>query len=88
MRLSKAVFLAAALAGASAPAQDKTRVKAETMMPEKFERLHKLIKPQPDEWKWAQIPWVLTLSEARKKGAQEGKPVFVWTMAGEPLGQC
>jgi hypothetical protein len=88
MRLAKVVFAAVALAGASSSAQDKTRVKPDTITPERFERLHRIIRPHADEWKWAQIPWVLTITEARKKAAQEGKPVFIWTMAGEPLGQC
>lgn len=52
------------------------------------DKLHKLIKPGPGEWRWAQVPWVATLGEAREKAAKEGKPLFVWTMAGEPLGQC
>jgi len=29
-----------------------------------------------------------TLAEARQKAAEQGKPVFIWYMAGEPLGQC
>jgi ribosomal protein S27E len=49
---------------------------------------HKLIKPQPGEWKFAEVPWVPTVWEARKKAAEEGKPMFIWYMAGEPLGQC
>jgi len=56
---------------------------------ERFDpRLHGLIKPRADEWKWARIPWMGDLAEARKKAAAEGKPLYVWTMAGEPLGQC
>lgn len=55
---------------------------------EKFERLHAMVKPQPGEWNWARIPWMTDLAEARKKASAEGKPLYVWTMAGEPLGQC
>ena len=55
---------------------------------ESFEKLHSVIKPQPGEWAWARIPWMSDLGEARKKAAAEGKPLYVWTMAGEPLGQC
>ena len=55
---------------------------------ESFEKLHSLIKPQSGEWAWARIPWMSDLGEARKKAAAEGKPLYVWTMAGEPLGQC
>lgn len=53
-----------------------------------FEKLHALMKPQADEWKWAHVPWMSDLGEARKRAAAEGKPLYVWTMAGEPLGQC
>ena len=53
-----------------------------------FEKLHALMKPQADEWKWSHIPWMSDLGEARRKAAAEGKPLYVWTMAGEPLGQC
>lgn len=56
--------------------------------PEQFERLHKLIKPQPGEWKFLEVPWVATVGEARQKAAKEGKPLLVWYMVGEPLGQC
>ena len=53
-----------------------------------FEKLHAMMKPQPGEWNWAKIPWMGDLGEARKRAAAEGKPLYVWTMAGEPLGQC
>jgi hypothetical protein len=55
---------------------------------ESWRQLHSLVKPQSEEWKWARIPWMGDLAEARKKAAAEGKPLYVWTMAGEPLGQC
>ena len=53
-----------------------------------FKQLHALIKPQPDEWSWAKIDWSTSLWEARKKAAAEGKPMFIWTMIGQPTGQC
>jgi hypothetical protein len=53
-----------------------------------FQKLHRLIKPGPGEWKFATIPWVATIAEARVKAAKEGEPLFIWYMAGEPLGQC
>jgi hypothetical protein len=48
----------------------------------------KLIKPTWAESGWSQIPWMLDLTAARKKAAAEGKPLYVWSMSGEPLGQC
>jgi hypothetical protein len=55
---------------------------------QQFAQLHKLIKPQADEWKWAKVPWASSLGEARARAAAEGKPIFLWQMSGEPLGQC
>jgi hypothetical protein len=54
----------------------------------KLETYLKLIKPHAGEWKFAQVPWEKTVFEARKKAAEQGKPLFIWYMAGEPLGQC
>ena len=56
--------------------------------PVQFEKLHALIKPHRGESKFMEIPWVATVGEARKKAAEEGKPLFIWYMVGEPLGQC
>ena len=52
-----------------------------------FEKLHALIRPQADEWSWAKVPWLRSLWEARKRAAEEGKPIFIWSMGGEPAGQ-
>ncbi len=51
-----------------------------------LQRLHALIKPSAEEDKWAQIPWLTSLWEARKKAAAEGKPILLWEMDGHPLG--
>jgi hypothetical protein len=59
-----------------------------TEFDKRLESYHKLCKPQRGEWKFADIPWEVTVYEARKKAAEEGKPLFLWHMAGEPLGQC
>ena len=57
---------------------------------EDFARLHRLVKPQPGEARWEQVPWMPAndLWAARQKAAQEGKPLLLWYMAGEPLGTC
>jgi hypothetical protein len=54
----------------------------------KLEAYHQLIKPQTGEWRFAEVPWERTVWDARQKAAEQGKPIFVWYMAGEPLGQC
>ena len=51
-----------------------------------FDRLHALIKPDSAAEKWAQIPWLADLWEARRKAAAEGKPILLWEMDGHPLG--
>ena len=59
---------------------------AEPIEAEQFERLHSLIKPRAVEEKWAQIPWLASLWEARQRAAREGKPILLWEMDGHPLG--
>lgn len=66
------------LAPALSPASDPIK-------PEQFSKLHALIKPQADEEKFMQIPWMTNLWDARKKAAAEGKPIILWEMDGHPL---
>ena len=57
--------------------------------PEQFDKLHKMIRVQPDEQRFWQIPWKLTIREARQQAAAQGKPIFVWAGAGgAPIGVC
>lgn len=53
---------------------------------DQFARLHTLIKPQPQEDRWLQVPWMSNLWEARQKAAATGKPILLWEMDGHPLG--
>ena len=57
-----------------------------TLTAEQFDALRALIKPHPGEDKWAEIPWLTSLWEARRKAATEGKPLLLWEMDGHPLG--
>ena len=61
-------------------------VGAEPIEAAHFERLHSLIKPKAEEEKWAQIPWLASLWEARELAAKQGKPILLWEMDGHPLG--
>jgi hypothetical protein len=79
-----AVWLFAGLAGGLFAA-DRTP-SAKLLTPEHFTQLQQLIEPQPDEDKWAQIPWMTSLWQARKRAAAEGKPILLWEMDGHPLG--
>ena len=57
--------------------------------PDRFAELHKMIRVQPGEQRFWQVPWSLTVTEARQQAAREGKPIFVWAGAGgAPIGVC
>jgi len=58
----------------------------EPIQPKDVDALHALIRPQKDEEKWQQIPWLANLWDARRKAAEEGKPILLWEMDGHPLG--
>ena len=60
-------------------------VAAEPIPPDQFARLQAVIKPANAEDKWAQIPWLIDLWEARKRAAAQGKPILLWEMDGHPL---
>jgi hypothetical protein len=59
---------------------------SEPIAPEQFSKLHALIKPQPGEDRWAAIPWLTDLWQARQLAARQGKPILLWEMDGHPLG--
>jgi len=55
---------------------------------ETFDAVHGLIKPQLGEVLFLEIPWVINVTEARKKAAEEGKPLLVWGLNnGHSLGK-
>jgi hypothetical protein len=58
---------------------------AEPIKPEHLGKLQALIKPQADEEKFMQVPWMTNLWDARKKAAAEGRPILLWEMDGHPL---
>lgn len=47
--------------------------------------LHAKVVPAAED-KWQTIPWKTDLLDARALAAKEGKPVFLWSMNGHPLG--
>lgn len=54
-----------------------------------FEELHRLVKPQHGESKWAAIPWETSLQHARQRSAREDKPLFLWRAGGgDVLGRA
>jgi hypothetical protein len=78
------MIAALALVLAVAQAEEARPIPAED-----FDRLVAMIKPQPGEQRFWQIPWKLSVGEAREEAAREGKPLFVWAGAGgAPIGVC
>lgn len=59
---------------------------AEPGTADQLDKLVALVKPSPQEDKWANIPWQTNLWEARRVAAREGKPILLWEMDGHPLG--
>ena len=82
-RYALAVLAAGLLATPATAAEPKP------IPPEQFDALNTLIKPQPGELLFQQIPWLLSVHDARVKAAAEGKPILVWSgSGGAPLGVC
>ena len=48
-------------------------------------KLHDSLKPPTAEL-WRDIPWKVSLVEAQNLAAREKKPLFIWSMDGNPLG--
>src|SRR5262245_6047244 len=47
-----------------------------------------VIKPPAAANKWQQIPWLTDVNEGRKLAREERRPLFLWTVFGEPLDEC
>ena len=53
--------------------------------PAEFRELQDTLLPHCLE-KWQTVPWKSNLLEARDLAAKSGKPIFMWSMNGHPLG--
>jgi hypothetical protein len=63
--------------------------RADPIPPAQFEYLHRLIKPQADESKWAKVPWLTSLDEARQRAVAQDKPLLLWRAGGgDVLGRA
>ena len=57
--------------------------------PQDDSKLLPLIKAQPGESKWAAIPWLTSLKDARERAFREDKPLFLWRAGGgDTLGRA
>ena len=43
------------------------------------------VLPTRPEQRWAAIPWVVDLQQARRESQETGKPIFAWVMDGHVL---
>lgn len=74
--------------------QQATRAQTKTSEPptipvDQFRGLHALIRPQPGELRFHEIPWLIDVWDARKQAAAQGKPILAWSGAGgAPIGVC
>ena len=41
---------------------------------------------EPKDETWKTIPWRTNLIDAQNDAAEQGKPIFIWAMDGNPLG--
>lgn len=82
-----AAFLAALVLGSPCGVGQDKKV---PLVPEGLEKLQRLIKPGAGEARWAEVAWMPSgdIWGARQRAAAQGKPLFLWYMAGEPLGTC
>jgi len=80
-------------AGAHGPARDVlAQAPAEAKQPSlsaaELTRIATVIKPSAEANKWQQIPWLRDVTEGRKLAKEEKRPLFLWTVFGEPLDEC
>jgi len=55
------------------------------LSPELVARVEKIL-PAPHEDRFLEIPWRTDLLLARREANEQGKPLYMWLMNGEPLG--
>jgi hypothetical protein len=70
------------------PAQAPTEAKKPSWNPAELADLAAIIRPPAAANKWQQIPWLGDVNEGRKVAREEKRPLFLWTVFGEPLDEC
>jgi cell division protein FtsN len=78
------------LAGGIGPVLGQTPAEAKKASPSAAEltKLATVIKPSAEANKWQQIPWLTDVTEGRRLAKEEKRPLFLWTVFGEPLDEC
>jgi hypothetical protein len=92
LQLALGAILAFAFATGLAADEPVARVSRDDVSPKSFAALHKLIGPQPGDYRWEEVAWVTSLWHARERAAAEDKPIFCFGTGGagfnDPLGNC
>lgn len=87
-RMKKIAYLVLSIIGICASGIRAEDEISRLIQAEEFDRLLKLIKPQPGESPWREIDWLTDVTEARKRSIAENKPLIIFTAAdGSPLGR-
>jgi hypothetical protein len=62
------------------------------LTPNSLPALHALIRPHEDEWRHLKVHWLTDVVAARRRAAEEDKPIVICYTGGagynEPLGIC
>jgi hypothetical protein len=87
-----AAALAAGLFAPQARAEPAPRATRNDLTSETFAKLHALIRPHDNEWRHLKVQWLTDVVAARKKAAEEDRPIIICYTGGagynEPLGVC
>ena len=84
VKVARFLFVIGALVPATVQSQTPSRLTDQA-----FDRLHRLIKPQPGESRWMEIDWYPSVWEGRQRAAAEGKPIFIMAgSGGAPAAGC
>ena len=77
-----------AITARTVQAQTPAEAKKPPRSPAELTKLATIIKPSAAANKWQQIPWLGDVDEGRKLAKEEKRPLFLWTVFGEPLDEC
>ena len=72
--------------GATAPRTVTSFATTNTVDQASFRDTIAFIQPKPSELRWQEIPWQTDIREACRLATEQGKPIFLWAMNGNPLG--
>src|SRR5262249_1173374 len=76
------------ITGRHTQAQTPAEAKKPPPSPAELTQLATITKPSAAANKWQQIPWLTDVNDARQLAREEKRPIFLWTVFGEPLDEC